>query len=198
MDDATQTTVKQALALAQSGKFEDSIDLLYSVSKRECEYDIIFVLIGEIHLMNNDPKRAIRPLEIALELNQDNYRTHFLLGNAYGRILRFEDAIEELVIADEMNPNDDEIIRHLGWIHCMAGHLEDGRRFLKKAMRINPKNSLIYNDMAASFMFTIHRDLKKAETWLRKALSIEPKHPFINQTYQAFVAMKENLKEISR
>ena len=198
MDDATQSVIKQALELNKHGKHEDAVDLLFAIAKRQPDHESVFVLIGEIYLTNNEPKRAIRPLEVALELNQDNFRTHYLLGNAYGRILRFDEAIKELMVANEIKPNDDETIRNLGWIHCMAGRVDDGRHFLKKALEINPKNGLIYNDLAASYMFTSKRDLPNAERWLQKALSIEPEHPFIQQTYQAFVTLKNSFEELPK
>lgn len=197
MDEAGRMAIKRALELAKKGKIKDALDILYEVAERHSENESVFLLIGEISLSHNDPQRAIRPLEIALELNQENFRTHFLLGNAYGRILRFEDAIEELLVANEIKPNDDEVLRNLGWIHCMAGQTEKGRQYLKTAMKINPHNCLIYNDMAASYMFSTRRDLESAEIWLKKALSIEPNHPFIQQTYQAFKTMKERFVEIS-
>lgn len=196
MDEATRSVVKKALDLTKNGEYEAAIELLFGIAKRHRNYEPVYALIGEIYLTNNDPKRAIRPLEIALELNQDNFRTHYLLGNAYGRVLQFDDAIEELMAANEIKPDDDEIIRNLGWIHCMAGRVEDGRHYLHEALEINPQNTLIYNDLAASYMFSTDRDLENAETWLQKAISIKPVHPFIQQTYQAFISMKNDLAEI--
>jgi len=198
MDEATQIAISQALKLVKNGEVKDGLKLLFEVAERYPENEHLLILIGEIYLTYNDPRRAIRPLEMALEINQENFRTHYLLGNAYGRILRFEDAIEELQVANEIKPEDDEVMRNLGWIHCMAGKYQKGREYLKQALKINPQNSLIYNDMAASFMFSTDRDLKSAETWLKKAMSINPDHPFIQQTYQAFLEMKEQLMEISR
>ena len=153
-------------------------------------------MIGDFYLQSAQPSLSIRPLEIALEIDQENFLSHFLLGCAYGRVLRFDDAIEELEIAREMKPDDDEVLRNIGWITCMSGELVKGRKYLLQALELNPHNGLIYNDLAASHMFSQTRNLDKARHWLEKALEVEPDEPFIAQTYQAFLEMKKELDQI--
>jgi tetratricopeptide (TPR) repeat protein len=196
MDEATQQTIARAIDLADQGEFRDAIELLYEVIDRHPDFENGYEMIGEYYLLNAQPDMAIRPLEIVLEMNQDNFIAHFLLGCAYGRTLLFDEALEELKIAQEMQPKDPEVLRNLGWITCMAGDLKQGRQLLLEAMKIAPQNGLIYNDLAASYLFTKSRDREKAKYWLELALKVEPDEPFIRQTYQAFCDMSKEFESI--
>ncbi len=196
MDKVTQQTVARAIDLAEKGEFREAIELLYEVIDRYPDFENGYEMVGEYYLLNSQPEMAIRPLEIVLEMNQENFMAHFLLGCAYGRTLLFDEALEELKIAREMQPDDPEVLRNLGWITCMAGDLKEGRQILLDAMKIAPQNGLIYNDLAASYMFTKARDLEKAKYWLELALKVEPDEPFIRQTYQAFTDMSKELNMI--
>lgn len=189
LDALSQHIVGHARLLAEQGEIRDAIELLYEIIDRYPEYDHGFELIGDYYLRNSQPELAMRPLEIALEINQENFMAHFLLGCAYGRMLRFDEALEELFIARELQPEDEEVLRNIGWVTCMAGDLETGRHYLLQALNMNPGNGLIYNDLAASYMFSNHRNLNRAKYWLEKATQIEPEEPFIKETYRAFMAM---------
>lgn len=193
MDQLAKEIVQKAVHLAAQKEYREAIELLYEVVDRFPEFVTGFEMIGDFYLKSAQPALAIRPLEIAQEIDQNRFLSHFLLGCAYGRVFRFDDAIEELEIALELKPNDDEVLRNIGWITCMSGNLEKGRQFLLQALELNPVNGLIYNDLAASYMFSQTRNLDKAKHWLEKALEVEPEEPFIKQTYQAFLQMKQSL-----
>lgn len=196
MDETSKITVQKALDLSEQGEYREAIELLYEVVDRYPNFSTGFELIGDFYLRNAQPDLAIRPLEMALEINQDSYASHFLLGCAYGRTLHFEEAIEELEIALEFKPEDGEVMRNIGWITCMGGNLNRGRDFLLKALELEPDNGLIYNDLAASYMFSNSRDLEKARYWLEKARTIEPDEPFIQLTYQSFLEMQQTMASV--
>lgn len=197
MDNNANQALEKAIELAEKGDYREAIELLFELVDRNPDFVMGYELIGDYNLRNSHPELAIRPLEIALEINQDSFVSHFLLGCAYGRTLRFEDALEELEIAREMNPRENEVLRNIGWITCMQGNLEEGRKYLREAMDVEPQNGLIYNDLAASYMFSSERDLTKAEFWLKKALEVEPEDPFIQQTHQAFQEMLEEFEAVN-
>lgn len=196
MDESSKQIVNKAIDLASTGEFREAIELLYEVIDRYPDFVMGYELIGDYYLRIAQPELAIRPLEMALEIDPDSYMTHFLLGCAYGRTLRFDEAIEELEMAHELKPDENEILRNIGWITCMSGDLERGRNFLQQALKISPQNGLIYNDLAASYLFTQDRDLKKARYWFEKALTVEPDEPFIQQTYAAFQDMLKVIESL--
>jgi len=196
MDDSARQIVEKAIELAAKGDFREAIELLYEVVERFPNFIAGYELIGDLYLKIAKPDLAIRPLEMALEINPDRYLTHFLLGCAYGRMLRFEEALEELEIARQMRPDDSEILRNMGWVSCMAGDVIRGREILYQALEMNPDNGLIYNDLAASYLFTSDRDLHKAGYWLEKALEVEPDEPFIQETYAGYLEILKSRKSI--
>ncbi len=66
----------------------------------------------------------------------------------------------------------------------MSGQVEKGREVLQRALKINPQNPLIYNDLAASYLYTNDSDLDKAQDFCLRALEIAPSHPFLLQTWR--------------
>lgn len=196
MDQLAREIVQKAVNLAAQKEYREAIELLFEVVDRFPQFVTGFEMIGDFYLKAAQPALAIRPLEMALEIDQERFFSHFLLGCAYGRALRFDEAIEELEIAREMKPDDAEVMRNLGWITCMSGNLEKGRKHLMEALEINSRNGLIYNDLAASYLFSQTRNLEKARYWLEKALEVEPEEPFIKQTHQAFLDMQQNMEAL--
>jgi Tfp pilus assembly protein PilF len=194
MDQLAKEIVQKAVHLAAQKEYREAIELLYEVVDRFPQFVTGFEMIGDFYLRTAQPALAIRPLEMALEIDQESFFSHFLLGCAYGRVFRFDDAIEELEIAREIKPEDAEVLRNLGWITCMSGNLEKGRKHLMQALEMNSRNGLIYNDLAASYLFSQTRNLEKAHYWLEKALEVEPNEPFIQQTYQAFLETKQSME----
>jgi len=105
---------------------------------------------------------------------------HYLLGCAYGRSLKFANAIRHFNIANRMNPENSEVIRNIGWIRCMQKKNNNGRKLLQESIRLDPDNALAYNDLGASYMF--EEKLEEADKWISQALILDPNDLFILQT----------------
>ena len=69
---------------------------------------------------------------------------------------------------------------------CMSGDVDDGRKLLRQSIKLDPKNSLAYNDLGVSYMFTNDMRLDEAERWLRKALTLDPENASIQSTWASF------------
>lgn len=105
---------------------------------------------------------------------------HYLLGCAYGRCMQFRQGIKQLEIANQLNPDHSEIVRNIGWIQCMNKQPIKGRKNLMRAITIDKKNALAYNDMGASYLFD--GNIEEAKKWIDKAVSLDPSDPFIKTT----------------
>ena len=105
---------------------------------------------------------------------------YYLLGCAYAKAMKFKPAVYYLNLADQINPENTEILRNLGWVKCMQEKKEIGRTLLRKAIELDPKNALAYNDLGASYMFD--NNLKNAEYWIKQARQLDPFDSFIAET----------------
>jgi tetratricopeptide (TPR) repeat protein len=176
--------LQKAKELIQSGEVKAALDTLKEASKLLPQSWQILLTAGQILSEVGHSEVAVSPLKKAKELNPDSFEIRFALGNALGRAFALREGLAELEVAETMQPNDDEVLRNLGWMRCLSGEVEKGRETLHRAIKIDPQNALIYNDLAASYLYTDDVDLDKAQDYCLRALEIAPGHPFFLQTWQ--------------
>jgi len=58
---------------------------------------------------------------------------------------RYPEALADARRAHEMNPNDTDLLRNLGLIEALAGEPDRGIEHLHQVMRLNPRDSAIYD-----------------------------------------------------
>lgn len=177
----------KAASLADAGDFLGAVEMAEELLKEYPNFVPILSFIGDMYLNLGSPVLAIDPLEKAVNLRSDISKIQYLLGCALGRTMNFQRAIHHLIIADKLEPDNTEINRNLGWIHCMIGEIAKGRKFLNKAIKIDPTNGLACNDMAVSYMIGKSKSPQKAKRWFEKALELNPESEFIRSTYESFM-----------
>ncbi len=117
-----------------------------------------------------------------------NWIDYFLLGCAYSKCNQFTPAIRHLNIAQEMNPENAEVVRNIGWIRCLQKKQNTGRKLLRKAISMDPQNALAYNDLGASYLFD--QDFDEAEKWIAKAKDLDPLDEMIISTSEKLEELK--------
>jgi Flp pilus assembly protein TadD len=121
---------------------------------------------------------------------------HYLLGCAFGRCMKFKNAIKHLNIANKLNPNNAEVIRNIGWIRCMQEKKDHGRKLLQKSIDLDPTNALAYNDLGASYMF--EENFEEAQKWIKKASEMDPQDDFISNTVEKLEELMAYKKIMSK
>jgi len=179
--------VELASKHAQDGRVEEALSLLQEAVERFPDVWQLWAMTGQILLETGQPEKAIDPLERARDLAPEVFLPHFLLGSALGRAFALSEGIAELEIAESMRPNDAEVLRNLGWMRCMNNDVERGRQTLMRALQLEPDNPFIYNDLAASYLYTNDCDVEKAQDYCLRALEIAPSHPAILHTWHYIV-----------
>jgi Flp pilus assembly protein TadD len=169
---------------ARAGKVKEALDTLKEASKLFPQSWQVLLMAGQILVEIGQSQVAVSPLKKAKQINPDNFEVRYMLGYALGRAFALREGVAELEAAEAMNPNDDEVLRNLGWMRCMSGEVEKGRETLHRALKIDPQNAFIYNDLAASYLYTDDQDLEKAQDFCLQALELEPSHPFFLETWR--------------
>jgi Flp pilus assembly protein TadD len=181
--------MRQGLELADKGDLFGAIRHTEQLIKEFPDFPPGLCLLGDLYLQVGSPALAIDPLEKAVAAAPQHPYSQFLLGCGLGRTGNFTRAIHHLLIADQLRPNNPEILRNLGWMKSMHGEVKEGRELLRKSIRLNPKNSLAYNDLGVSYMFTSDMDLRMAKRYIGKALELDPENKFIQGTWKSFQEM---------
>jgi tetratricopeptide (TPR) repeat protein len=113
-------------------------------------------------------------LEKAVKLLPDYSDAHRALGSLYGLIISIKGGMEGAFLGSKMTAE------------------------IKKAIKLDPENSLAYKEMAISYYYTPvlwGGDLDKAEKNIRKALSLDDKNPDVYLYLGLILAGKGKMTE---
>jgi len=82
-------------------------------------------------------EEALSELRAAIAINPYNGSWHFNLGLTYEMMERFEEAIAAYRHARDMDPDDIEVLNHLGVNCAMAGHLDESIKCFEKMEQLD-------------------------------------------------------------
>ncbi len=176
-------------ALAVSALTNDSsseaIELLKQVIGIDPGFLEAHYAISELYLglwrfgRTDDPNKALRlarlHAEKAMEIDQKDYRVHYLLGRLY--LFAEEDhdlALAEFQRALADNPNEPNILYYMGFLHSLMGRGKEAIAWNEKAKRLNPRYPGWYNFNAALGYFWV-QEYEKAIVLAKAGIAAYPK-----------------------
>ncbi|MGA1822984.1 MAG: tetratricopeptide repeat protein [Thermoplasmatota archaeon] len=132
-------------------------------------------------LMNPGKKPAVRRLrrvKRTISEHSPEYQralfTTILKANEMMERGQIQDAIQVLEMIYMDNPDDDEVLYHLGNAYFITGDLETAYQHLKKATRLNPGSFRAYNNLGVILQKTGH--FEEAIRSLNHALELNQKY----------------------
>ena len=130
------------------------------------------------HRLADDPDEALRrarnAAKTAVTLDQQDYRSHFALGNIYLWADRDHDlALAEFQRAIELNPNQADMMSMMSLFLAFMGQIDEAVNWSEKAKRLNPHHPIWY-DWNGSFAHYMARDYDKALLGAKKTLAVYP------------------------
>lgn len=156
------------------GLHEEAIQICESILCDDLECGEAYEEIGDNYLSLRQFNKAITALRKALKINEKSANAHYLLGFTYSAMNNWDKSIDELEVADGIEPNHPEILRCLGWSIFNSGRRKQGLILLERASAMSEKDSLILCDLGICYLN--ERDFDKAEEVFQKVLNIEPQN----------------------
>ena len=163
----------------------ESIRLLKQVIEMEPDFLEAHYAISTFYLslwrfgMADDAEETLRlarrHADKAMEIDQRDYRGHYLLGLLY----LFADHDHDLALANFEralggNPNDADILYYMGFLQSLMGRAEEAIAWNEKAKRLNPRYPGWYNYNAAMSHFWV-QDYEKAIVLAKSGIAANPK-----------------------
>ncbi|HXG00042.1 MAG TPA: tetratricopeptide repeat protein, partial [Bacteroidota bacterium] len=137
-----------------------------------------WVYLSSVFLEKNDFQSVVTVLESALRTLPDEPRINSILGTAYSRLGRREDAIRVLEKARTLAPKDLNTIAQLALIYDEMKRFEESDSLYEEGLRIDPDNHLLLNNYSYS-MAERGIQLQRALDMARRAVEQQPE----NQSY---------------
>ena len=73
-----------------------------------------------------------------IEKYPDHPEVHYLLGDVYCKLEKFDIAVKHEKIAYKILPGNPQIIHLLGWAYFMSGDIASGREYMEKSLELLP------------------------------------------------------------
>ncbi|HEX9002849.1 MAG TPA: tetratricopeptide repeat protein [Blastocatellia bacterium] len=136
-----ETVVRIPLAVSVRGYRNEAIDLARQLEKRFAKEFLRLARLGEFFMTIEAPADAIRTLETAAKLSEEDARLHRALGMAYRMGLRLDDAIAEYQQAIGADPQDKRAYYELANLYRAHGAYTDAAKLYQKQLEVEPRHT---------------------------------------------------------
>ncbi len=146
--------------------FQKAIDL-------DNNYWAALDMMGVMLSAKKDPM-ALAYFNRLLEINPNDYTTHYNMGMFYLGTEDWNNAIKTFTQCTQLNTADIESLFNLGYIHLQLRKFDIARDYFSQALKIQPVNHRALYGRA--YAFEMLGDIRNAERDYREALSYNPQH----------------------
>jgi tetratricopeptide (TPR) repeat protein len=105
-----------------------------------------------------------------------NFDAQMEAANLYYQIGRYDEAIEFLLKANQLKPDDYQTVVRLGDTNFEAEHYEQAEKWYTAALAKNPKDVNVRTDLGTTFMARQPPDFDRAIKEYTRSLELDPKH----------------------
>jgi tetratricopeptide (TPR) repeat protein len=124
-----------------------------------------------------------------------NFEAQMQAAAVHYRNRRFDEAIELLVVANQLRPESVEAIVALGNANFDAGRYEIAEKWYTAALVKNPKDINVRTDLGLTFLMRQQQNVDRAIAEFRRALELDPRHEQTLQNMVVALVKKGNVRE---
>jgi tetratricopeptide (TPR) repeat protein len=135
-----------------------------------------WVSLASTYLGKNDFAEIVRILEPTYKKIDNDFRIPFLLGIAYSRLNRSEDAVIVLEKARTLSPRNADIVAQLALVYDGLRRYSDSDSLYEMVLRLEPNNHLALNNYGYS-LAERNQQLERALAMSTRAVEAQPDNP---------------------
>lgn len=181
--DDTLVVLEKIEQLKLDGKHKESITLSQELLFKDPNCVAALEELADNYVSLDQYESAEKAAQHALKLDDKSYIAHYILGFIHSHRQEWSASLEDLSLANQLHPNNAEILRCLGWSMFNAGKRTQGIVILERALNLDGDNSLTLCDLGVCYLQT--KDFEKAIVLLKKAIEIDPDNERIQECYRA-------------
>lgn len=164
---------KQGLAYKQEGKADQAIDALEHAVAANPKHYMAWASLGNLYkTARNDTPKSVAAYEHAVEGLKHDKVVWDNLGMAYYRNGQVDKALQTLIAASQMDPNDAQIRGNLGMVRRQKGDIPGAIVDLEASVRIKPDDPLTLNNLGVAYRSAKRYD--DAAKAFQKAIELAP------------------------
>jgi GT2 family glycosyltransferase/ADP-heptose:LPS heptosyltransferase/lipoprotein NlpI len=141
---------EKAMQFAGTGCIGEAVDELERLLDEDPDFVVAHNDLGVLRLKQNEQDKALFHFQEAVLRQPKNTTFRKNLADYYYRVKgRYDDAVKLYLSVLKEDPKDFDVLVALGQISLTGGLLEHARRYLMKALEIDPMNGEIMNVLAS-------------------------------------------------
>lgn len=186
--DRTAHVLEEAERLKLNCQHEESLSLLEELLIADPENIAALEEVADNELSLERYDRALRAARRAVELDPQSYMGHYILGFVASLREEWEGSERELQRANQLKPNNPEILRCLGWSLFHKEKHVQGIVTLERSLNLDPENTLSLCDLGVCYLHV--RNFKKAHNLFERALRLDPANERARECVEAVAKLK--------
>ncbi len=104
----------------------------------------------------------------------DNFDAQLRAAELFYQIQRYAGAIDFLKQANKLQPDNYEVMVHLGNAHCDQGEYDEAQKWYTDALAKKPDDAAVRTDLGLTYLFRPDPDYDRGIAELEKALETDP------------------------
>ena len=120
---------------------KDAIETFLKCVEQEIYPDTSNLILSNLYSFFSKTKKALLHAKHAIGHNSQYVNAYYNLGVIYYELRQNGNALGELLKAEKLKPNDDEILSFIGQLYLYSGNLSRSKEYTEKALRLNPSNA---------------------------------------------------------
>jgi len=160
-----------AVHYIHSHQYERALDVIRDHVKREGPTALGWTLQGELLFGQKLYSPAYESLRNALELSNDNYRAHELIGLVLVVHKRYLLALEEMKIAAQQNPTSPQVRFYCGRLYYKSSYYAEARNEFLSCLKLKPDFPRALENLGLAYE-ALHEEHRAIECY-RKAIDLD-------------------------
>jgi tetratricopeptide (TPR) repeat protein len=164
---------KSGMAMLQEGKVDEAIGSLEKALQLDPSLSAVHYNLGAAYERKENFTKAREHFQKAIDLKGDFGEAYLALGNSYLAERKFDSpAIEALVKATELLPQNYNAFYNLGVCYANAGKYSEAESAFRKAVSISPNEPVAHYQLGMSLLGQSKN--AEAKTQFQKYLELNP------------------------
>ncbi len=144
---------------------------------------------------DEEMREMARQADARARENADDFDLQMQAAEMHARVGAFEESIDFLTRANQLRPEDYEVIVGLGNLNYEAGRFEAAERWYKEALKKNPDDINVRTDLGLTYFLRKPSDIESAIAEFRRSLERDPRHELTLQNMTVVLTRKASLEE---